>query len=551
MQLAYKSVDVGSTFNEKQSATNGQQDASGPRIQDLTQLIEERFLRLNSLLERHEQRMQRGADSSEGSLMSKAEGAQADVTSLQRSFEIEMQHIRRDLVSQALALKADVDQKKEALTDALNNIHEEQEVMSKRLEATLEKHREQLQASLEDSHKSTCSKTQPKSFEAQLATSQSIIMLLSSLVVGVTASFISQSRGAAQIATGPSCQYGGHESYMANYFEQSVPPMPMAAATSTTAAAEPEFPLQEQPARGRSTKQTQPSNVRAHQWRDAFLTNAPDAQHKPLRCIFWFLDCDYCTNDESEWRTHSMAHFRGQEPPKRIWCTICAYWIIIRGFTDNAWDTYMSHMATHIRNGQDVGHSRHRYPSVNPANQNPPCNTLFIGNLPVDTSEDELKTLFARQRGYKRLCFRTKQNGPMCFVEFKDVSFATKTLIELYGHRLGNSVRGGIQLTFTKTPLGVRTSQTQPAALPSHGEDGGDDGDDKDERDDGNNGGGGSNGHGRKDWNGFEGPDRDDSGGNGTNYTQLNGSCQARTPRAYRPSKLAIEEARTHREVAK
>lgn len=105
-------------------------------------------------------------------------------------------------------------------------------------------------------------------------------------------------------------------------------------------------------------------------------------------------------------------------------------------------------------------YSRPQYPPVNPADQNPPCNTLYVGNLPIDTSEDELKAVFSKQRGYKRLCFRTKQNGPMCFVEFEDVSFATKALNELYGHPLHNSVKGGIRLSFSKNPLGVRSGQT-------------------------------------------------------------------------------------------
>ncbi|KAK5089864.1 cell cycle RNA binding protein whi3 [Lithohypha guttulata] len=102
---------------------------------------------------------------------------------------------------------------------------------------------------------------------------------------------------------------------------------------------------------------------------------------------------------------------------------------------------------------------RHNYPPVNPADQNPPCNTLYVGNLPMDTSEDELKAMFSKQRGFKRLCFRTKQNGPMCFVEFEDVSFATKALSELYGAQLHNSVKGGIRLSFSKNPLGVRSGQ--------------------------------------------------------------------------------------------
>ncbi|RSL91120.1 hypothetical protein CDV31_015532 [Fusarium ambrosium] len=109
---------------------------------------------------------------------------------------------------------------------------------------------------------------------------------------------------------------------------------------------------------------------------------------------------------------------------------------------------------------QTMSPQQHRphFPPVNPADQNPPCNTLYVGNLPIDTSEEELKALFIKQRGYKRLCFRTKANGPMCFVEFEEVSFATKALHDLYGHPLHNSVKGGIRLSFSKNPLGVRSN---------------------------------------------------------------------------------------------
>lgn len=98
-------------------------------------------------------------------------------------------------------------------------------------------------------------------------------------------------------------------------------------------------------------------------------------------------------------------------------------------------------------------------PNSNPADQNPPCNTLYVGNLPMNTSEDELKALFAQERGYKRLCFRTKANGPMCFVEFENVECAARTLSKLHGHPLSNSVKGGVRLSFSKNPLGVRNGQ--------------------------------------------------------------------------------------------
>lgn len=102
------------------------------------------------------------------------------------------------------------------------------------------------------------------------------------------------------------------------------------------------------------------------------------------------------------------------------------------------------------------------HPPANPADQNPPCNTLYVGNLPAQTSEDELKAMFCRQRGYKRMCFRTKPQGPMCFVEFEDTHYATKALTELYGRALSNSTKGGVRLSFSKNPLGVR-SQNNPA----------------------------------------------------------------------------------------
>ncbi|KAI5119598.1 hypothetical protein M0805_005768 [Coniferiporia weirii] len=102
---------------------------------------------------------------------------------------------------------------------------------------------------------------------------------------------------------------------------------------------------------------------------------------------------------------------------------------------------------------------------TNASDQNPPINTLYVGNLPTSPIpgnqpnflEESLRSLFARCAGYRKLCFRQKSNGPMCFVEFEDVSYATKALNELYGHNLNGLVKGGIRLSYSKNPLGVRT----------------------------------------------------------------------------------------------
>lgn len=72
--------------------------------------------------------------------------------------------------------------------------------------------------------------------------------------------------------------------------------------------------------------------------------------------------------------------------------------------------------------------------------------------------EDALRELFGRCPGFRKLVFRMKGAGPMCFVEFDDTSFATRALTDLAGHTLGGRVKaGGIRLSYSKNPLGVRT----------------------------------------------------------------------------------------------
>lgn len=112
-----------------------------------------------------------------------------------------------------------------------------------------------------------------------------------------------------------------------------------------------------------------------------------------------------------------------------------------------------------------------------PSDSDHRCNVLYVSNLPLETSEDELKALFMRQRGYRRLHFRNRTNGPLCFVEFDDVSCAAKALRTLYGWPLANSKMGGIRLSFSKGPIETRPPQPpapqrpQPSAPqpPQHG----------------------------------------------------------------------------------
>ncbi|GAA5898150.1 hypothetical protein JCM8208_000165 [Rhodotorula glutinis] len=112
----------------------------------------------------------------------------------------------------------------------------------------------------------------------------------------------------------------------------------------------------------------------------------------------------------------------------------------------------------------------------NPADMNAPKNTLYVGGLPAvlpsltgpfsaSHLEDSLRNAFSRCPGYRRLQFRYKSNGPIVFVEFVDTAHATRAMQELYGHTLGGLVKGGIRLSYSKNPLGVR-SNGQPALPP-------------------------------------------------------------------------------------
>ncbi|WVO15152.1 hypothetical protein L204_102796 [Cryptococcus depauperatus] len=103
---------------------------------------------------------------------------------------------------------------------------------------------------------------------------------------------------------------------------------------------------------------------------------------------------------------------------------------------------------------------------TNPADQNPPINTLYVGNLPAVSPpthppnflEESLRALFSRCPGFKRMSYRQKINGPMCFVEFDEVGYAGMAIKDLYGHNLGGLVKGGIRLSYSKNSLGQRGS---------------------------------------------------------------------------------------------
>ncbi|ORZ17735.1 hypothetical protein BCR42DRAFT_412400 [Absidia repens] len=104
--------------------------------------------------------------------------------------------------------------------------------------------------------------------------------------------------------------------------------------------------------------------------------------------------------------------------------------------------TMQANTLTDAARSPNVPSFQHR-PS-NPTDQNPLA------------THYELRQLFSPCRGYKRMCFRNKPQGPMCFVEFDDVVFATQALNEHQGTSLTTSVKGGIRLSFSKNPLFIK-----------------------------------------------------------------------------------------------
>ncbi|EJD53629.1 hypothetical protein AURDEDRAFT_110433 [Auricularia subglabra TFB-10046 SS5] len=124
--------------------------------------------------------------------------------------------------------------------------------------------------------------------------------------------------------------------------------------------------------------------------------------------------------------------------------------------------------ASPVSGGSSVTTNANMRPNV--TDQNPPINTLYVGNLPTSPPpgyppnqlEESLRMLFQRCPGFRKLCFRQKSNGPMCFVEFEDVQYASRAMQDLYGDTLNGLVKNGIRLSYSKNPLGVRTQPAGP-----------------------------------------------------------------------------------------
>ncbi|KAI3433541.1 hypothetical protein D9Q98_003351 [Chlorella vulgaris] len=119
------------------------------------------------------------------------------------------------------------------------------------------------------------------------------------------------------------------------------------------------------------------------------------------------------------------------------------------------------------------------YAPISNTKDNPPCNTLFIGNLGDATNEAEMRSLFSHQPGFQQLKLVRGQKGLSCFIEFADIPTAMAVHDAQQGAILSTSDRGGIRIQYSKNPFGrkrdaagafVAEAAPQGYAMPAGGQ---------------------------------------------------------------------------------
>nr|GMD30362.1 U1 small nuclear ribonucleoprotein A-like [Ipomoea batatas] len=106
------------------------------------------------------------------------------------------------------------------------------------------------------------------------------------------------------------------------------------------------------------------------------------------------------------------------------------------------------------------------YVPVQNTKDNPPCNTLFIGNLGENINEEELRGLFTAQPGYKQMKVLRQERHTVCFIEFEDMQSATNVHHTLQGAVIPSSGAVGMRIQYSKNPFGKRKdfNHISPAA---------------------------------------------------------------------------------------
>lgn len=97
--------------------------------------------------------------------------------------------------------------------------------------------------------------------------------------------------------------------------------------------------------------------------------------------------------------------------------------------------------------------------------QNPPCNTLFIGNLTDGVDEQELRDVFGSQPGFQQLKLAQTKKGISAFIEFDNIESAIECHKSKQGIVLKSSERGPIRVQFSKNPFGYRDPRSLKQTL--------------------------------------------------------------------------------------
>lgn len=106
------------------------------------------------------------------------------------------------------------------------------------------------------------------------------------------------------------------------------------------------------------------------------------------------------------------------------------------------------------------------YVPVQNTKDNPPCNTLFIGNLGENINEEELRGLFSVQPGFKQMKVLRQERHTVCFIEFEDVNSATNVHHSLQGALIPSSGSVGMRIQYSKNPFGKRKDGAYPVPAP-------------------------------------------------------------------------------------
>ncbi|CAJ2656530.1 unnamed protein product [Trifolium pratense] len=88
------------------------------------------------------------------------------------------------------------------------------------------------------------------------------------------------------------------------------------------------------------------------------------------------------------------------------------------------------------------------YVPIQNTKDNPPCNTLFIGNLGENINEDEVRGLFSVQPGFKQMKIIRQERHTVCFIEFEDVNSATNVHHNLQGAVIPSSGSIGMRIQY-------------------------------------------------------------------------------------------------------